>query len=308
MMTKNKYTGPMQPAAGLEKYGQKVLLPDKGFSLHIYEAGKRDAPALLLIHGLGDEADSWRHVITPLAGSHRVIAVDLPGFGRSDPSPEPYRASFYSSSILSLMDTLNIPSAVLVGSSMGAMISHRIALEHPERVIGLVLVDGSLVLKEQSGTGEVLLFAVPFLGEWRYNRLRRDPDKAYQTLQGYYADLDRLPEADRAFLYQRVNERVWSDSQRDAYLSTLRQMVRATILHPEVDLDDRIKADQTPLLIIWGEQDFIMPMVNGKALAQMRPNAEFISIPGAGHLPHQEKPSQFLDALRSFLGELYRPN
>ena len=54
-MTKNKYTGPMQPAAGLEKYAKKVILSDKGFSLHIYEAGKMDAPVLLLIHGLGDE-------------------------------------------------------------------------------------------------------------------------------------------------------------------------------------------------------------------------------------------------------------
>jgi pimeloyl-ACP methyl ester carboxylesterase len=303
-MTKNQYAGPMQPASGLEKYAKKVPLPDKGFSLHIYEAGKENAPALLLIHGLGDEADSWRHVVLPLAKSHRVIAIDLPGFGRSDHLTEPYTTRLYCSSILSLMDALNIPSAVLVGSSMGGIISHTIALEHPKRVDGLVLVDGSLVLKEQSGVGEVLLFAVPFLGEWRYNRLRRDPDKAYQTLRGYYADLDSLPEVDQSFLYQRVNERVWSDSQRDAYLSTLRQMVRSTILQPKKDLEERIKAGQIPLLIIWGEQDFIMPIGNGQALAQMCPTAKFICIPGAGHLPHQEKPSLFLDALRPFLTNL----
>ena len=303
-MTKNQYTGPMQPATGLEKYAKRVLLPDKGFSLHIYEGGKENAPALLLIHGLGDEADSWRHVIFPLAESHRVIAIDLPGFGRSDHLTEPYTSGLYTSSILSLMDVLSIQSAVLVGSSMGGMISHRIALEHPKRVDGLVLVDGSLVLKEHSGAGEVLLFTVPLLGEWRYNRLRRDPNEAYQTLRGYYADLDNLPEADRAFLFQRVNKRIWSDSQRDAYLSTLRQMVHSTIFQPKKDLDERIKADQIPLLIIWGEQDFIMPIANGRALAQMRPTAKFNCIPGAGHLPHQEKPSLFLDALRPFLTKL----
>ena len=303
-MTKNQYTGPMQPATCLEKYAKKILLPIKGFSLHIYKAGKVNTPVLLLIHGLGDEADSWRHVFFPLAESHRVIAIDLPGFGRSDHPSEPYTTGLYTSSVLSLMDALNIPSAVLVGSSMGGMISHRITLEHPKRVDGLVLVDGSLVIKEQSGAGELLLFAVPFLGEWRYNQLRRDPDEAYQTLRAYYADLDSLPEADRAFLYQRVNKRVWSDSQRDAYLSTLRQMFRSTILQPKKDLDERIKADQIPLLIIWGEQDFIMPIANGQALAQMRPTAKFICIPGAGHLPHQEKPSLFLDALLPFLTKL----
>jgi pimeloyl-ACP methyl ester carboxylesterase len=162
-------------------------------------------------------------------------------------------------------------------------------------------VDGSLVQVERSGAGQILLFALPFIGEWLYNRLRRDPDEAYQTLRGYYADLDGLPEADRIFLYQRVNERVWSDSQRDAYLSTLRQMVLSTILKPEKDLEERINENQTSLLIIWGEEDFIMPIANGQALAQIHSNAVFISIPGAGHLPHQEKPSLFLDGLHSFL-------
>jgi pimeloyl-ACP methyl ester carboxylesterase len=192
----------------------------------------------------------------------------------------------------------------MVGSSLGAIISHRIALDRPERVEGLVLVDGSLVVKEQSGAGQILLFAVPILGEWRYNRLRRDPDEAYETLRGYYADLDGLPAADREFLYQRVNERVWSDGQRDAYLSTLRQMVRATFLQPEKDLEERIKADQTPLLIIWGERDYIMPAANGEALAQLRPTADFITIPGAGHLPHQEKSGRFLEAIHPFLSKL----
>jgi len=294
----------MQPVTGFEKFAKRVLLADKGFSLHIYEVGKVNSPALLLIHGLGDDADSWRHVILPLAERHRVIAIDLPGFGRSDYLSAPYTTELYTSSILSLMDALSIPSTVLVGSSMGGMISHRIALEHPKRVDGLVLVNGSMVVKEQSGAGEILLFAVPFLGEWRYNRLRRDPDEAYRTLRGYYADLDSLPEADQAFLFQRVNERVWSDSQRDAYLSTLRQMVRSTILQPKKDLEERIKANQTPLLIIWGEQDIIMPITNGQALALMHPTANFIPIPGAGHLPHQEKPSLFLDALHPFLTKL----
>jgi pimeloyl-ACP methyl ester carboxylesterase len=202
------------------------------------------------------------------------------------------------------MEALSIPSAVLIGSSMGGIISHRIALDHPKRADGLILVDGSMVIKEQSGFGEILLFAVPFLGEWRYNRLRRNPDEAYQTLRGYYADLENLPEKDRAFLYNRVNERVWSDNQRNAYLSTLRQMVLTSILYPEKDLEERIKKDQTPLLIIWGELDSIMPSANGQALAQLVPQAEFIPIPGAGHLPYQEKPSLFLDAVRPFLSKI----
>ena len=74
-----------------------------------------------------------------------------------------------------------------------------------------------------------------------------------------------------------------------------------TFLQPEKDLDERIKADQVPLLIVWGERDSILPAVNGRGMAQMRRDAEFICIPGAGHLPHQEKPDLFLDALRPFL-------
>ena len=80
----DRYRQPMQPWPGLEKYAHMVDLTRNDLSLYLYEAGAADAQPILLLHGLGDEADTWRHLVEPLAAHGRVIAPDLPGFGRSD--------------------------------------------------------------------------------------------------------------------------------------------------------------------------------------------------------------------------------
>ena len=124
--------------------------------------------------------------------------------------------------LLSLLDTLSIPRATLIGHSLGAMLCQYLAFEQPERVRGLILLGGTVITRHQKITRELLLYLLPVIGDWQYNRLRKDPHKAYETLRPYYADLDSLPEAERSFLFERVNQRVWSDTQRAAFLSTLR--------------------------------------------------------------------------------------
>ncbi|MCS6863432.1 MAG: alpha/beta fold hydrolase, partial [Abditibacteriales bacterium] len=79
----SEFQRPMEPWPALAPYVRKVQLRS-GLTLFAFEAGAPDAPPLLLIHGLGDEADTWRHVFLPLAERYHVIAPDLPGFGRSD--------------------------------------------------------------------------------------------------------------------------------------------------------------------------------------------------------------------------------
>ena len=99
----------------------------------------------MLLHGLGDEADTWRHVFPLLSAGCRAIAPDLPGFGRSGKPACKSTIPFFADTMLELLDLLSIRRAILVGHSMGAVIAHTIALEHPERVERLVLISGSLV-------------------------------------------------------------------------------------------------------------------------------------------------------------------
>jgi pimeloyl-ACP methyl ester carboxylesterase len=158
----------MSPWPELERYARTVRLPQNGLTLHVYDAGAGTATPMLLIHGLGDEADTWRHLITPLSADGRVVALDLPGFGRSDKPERPYTIPFFQNSVTELLDTLAVQRAILIGHSLGAVIAHFTALNHPERVERLILVDGSLVARAQKIDLATLLFLIPGLGEWLY--------------------------------------------------------------------------------------------------------------------------------------------
>jgi pimeloyl-ACP methyl ester carboxylesterase len=292
------YTGPMPPWPDLAKYVQRVSLPRVGLTLHLYDTHDLDLPSALLLHGLGDEADTWRHIIEPLSASFRVIAPDLPGFGRSDGPASGYTVPFFCQALLELMQALELSKTTLIGHSLGGLISHAITLDHPQLVAGLVLVSGSLVSRSQRLNLLSLLFMVPGLGEWMYNHLRMDPQVAYASLEPYYHDLEGLPPRDRDFLYKRVNQRVWSDKQRRAYFSTLRNLVPYA-LNQQRGLGARLANLATPTLAIWGQDDQIMPPVNGRALAEMQPSAHLVMIPNAGHNIQQDRPQALLDAVFS---------
>jgi pimeloyl-ACP methyl ester carboxylesterase len=250
----------------------------------------------MLIHGLGDEADTWRHILPALAERRRVIALDLPGFGRSDKPRRAYTLAFFAGAVAALMNALGVERATLAGSSLGAAVAQRLALSHPTLVERLVLIDGGLPVQPGRPPGQLWWFLTPGLGEAVYISLRRSQDEAYATLKPYYHDLDALPPDDRAFLRQRVWARVWSAGQRRAFLSALRWLAvdrgtRATTFR------ERLARLPTPTLLIWGEHDQIVPRAAGEALAALLPDADIQIIAGSGHLPQQERPAALLDAL-----------
>ena len=296
----NLYSRPMSPWPELERYARSMHLPQNGLTVYVYDAGAGTATPMLLIHGLGDEADTWRHVIAPLSAGRRVVALDLPGFGRSDKPKRPYTIPFFQNVVIELLDTLAIQRAILVGHSLGAVLAHSVALNYSERVERLILIDGSLVARSQKIDLATMLFLVPRLGEWLYNRLRRDPQAAYRTLVPYYGRLDKLPEADHAFLFQRVNERVWSDGQRRAFFSTFRNLAR-WLPGQQRDLASRLSTLGIPTLVVWGEADRINSIENGRALVELQPTTRLVVVPGVGHDVHQENAGAVLEAIRSWM-------
>lgn len=286
----------MKPWPGLEPYGRTLALPQSGFDLFLYDTGPAQGATILLVHGLGDEADSWRYLLPALAGGQRVLAPDLPGFGRSGRPGRSLSAPFLVSALLELLDELGPSPVLLIGSSLGGLLCQQIALSQPERAAGLVLLDGTLLATGQALNLNLLLFMVPGLGELLYTRLRRDPAAAYDTLRPYYADLDGLPEADRDFLYRRVNQRVWSNSQRRAYFSVLRQLALWSP-RQQKSLPERLGQCQVPTLVLWGEHDHIVSIDAAQALIRLQPTARLVTVAGSGHLPHQERPQAVVDAI-----------
>lgn len=287
----------MQPWPTLAPFGRTLALPEAGFDLFLYDTGPAQGPTVLLVHGLGDEADSWRYLLPALAAGHRVLAPDLPGFGRSGRPLRSLSPPFLVAALLELLHSLDAWPVLLVGSSLGGLLCQQIAIDHPERVTGLVLLDGTLVATGQALNLNLMLFMIPGLGELLYTRLRRNPEAAYDTLRPYYADLDALPEADRSFLFQRVNERVWSNSQRRAYFSVLRNLALWSP-RQQKGLPRRLGRCQTPTLVLWGQHDRIVSIDAAQTLIRCQPTARLVTVPGAGHLPHQERPGTVLDAIR----------
>jgi pimeloyl-ACP methyl ester carboxylesterase len=292
------FRAPMQPWPGLEKYQRRQALPRYGLNLFLYDLPGVASETMILLHGLGDEADTWHGLIEPLSQHWRVIAPDLPGFGRSDKPRRTYDVPFFCGVLLEMLKQLGIDQATWVGHSFGGFLANTLALEYPHVVSGLVLVDGGRLVQAQRLELGLLLFLVPGLGEYLYTRLRKDPQAAYATLSLYYADIEGLPEEQRRFLFQRVNERVWDDAQRRAYFSTLRNLARFTI-QEQRGLAERLARMMVPTLIAWGEQDRIVPPESANSLAQAIPGSKLVLVPGGGHNLQQERPEALLDAILS---------
>ncbi len=300
MTHEEKIKQPMQPWPALKSFSQRTTAENYDMDLFYYEAGGDHPLTLMMLHGLGDEADTWRHVFKPLSERYHVIALDLPGFGRSAKPDVKYTPQFMMDAILGLMDQLQIEHGIFMGSSLGGILSHGLALAHQERVKGLILVDGALLQPEPMGDWSLRLMQVPLLGEWLYTRLRKDPNAAYDSLRNVYYNLDNMPKSDREFLFTRVNRRVWSDGQRRAYFSTLRNLtpwVRAL----QSKLPELLHNLSIPTLVLRGEHDELFPEENALGVMRVQANAEMDTIEDVGHLPHQEGPQAFLEFVLPWL-------
>jgi pimeloyl-ACP methyl ester carboxylesterase len=133
------------------------------------------------------------------------------------------------------------------------------------------------------------MFLIPGQGEKLYNSFRSSQEAAFESLRPYYASLDALPPEDRQFLRERVWDRVWSDDQRRAFFSTFRWMALESLLGRA-----RLGQVKTPTLLVWGEQDAVIPLEAAKTLQSWIPGSQLQVIPGCGHLPQQEKPLELI--------------
>jgi len=299
-MKSEKYQSPMEAWPEIETLGKEIFLEENQLNLFYFEAGIDNPNHILMIHGLGDEADTWRHVIKPLAEEFHVLTIDLPGFGRSAKPDRDYSPQFFIDSLHEFLMNLDVKKAFLMGSSLGAILAQGYALEHADKITGLILVGGSLLQEEPGVDLSLKLMQIPLIGEWLYTRLRKNPDGAFNSMRNVYHDLDAMPQDDKDFLYQRVNQRVWSDGQRQAYLSTLRTMAK-WVKKSQEGLAEKLSLHNFPTLVIRGEFDPLFSENNADSLIYAQTNAAKGMVHKSGHLPHQETPSAFLDAVSVWL-------
>lgn len=291
----------ISPWPALAPLGKLLRLNGEKETLFFYDtlgSHSTDKPLLVLIHGLGDEADSWRHLIPLLEEKFRVLAPDLPGFGRSA-APGRINVKRHIRAVIRLLEAAGADTAgpaLLAGNSMGALIAEGVAVFRPGLVKGLILIDGAFPSPVKLGGG-FLFLCLPFLGKMWYRGFRKNHQGAYESLFPYYAGFAGLDEKDKNFLRERVIARVESPSQERAYFASLRSLVWAywkggagfvRSIKTFLGAENRAKK----LLFIWGERDVIMPQKSADIIRRLCPEASFTVIPGAGHLPQQEKPAE----------------
>ena len=310
-------THPFKNWPSLAPFGKTLSLPE-GNLFYYDSVGSADSegnadsgegiagkPALILIHGLGDEADTWRHIFPVLANAgHRVIAPDLPGFGRSV-RKSGINVRTQSEAIIRLINETGAANpenpAMLAGSSLGAGIAELVAGKRPELVKGLILLGGCFPFSGISGAALYLL-GLPFLGKSWYRGFRSNHEGAWKSLYPYYGDLNAMGDADKTFLRERVIDRVESPDQERGYFATLRS-INAFFLFSKRSGARKIKAFRGNIALIWGERDNIFALEKTVPFRRLRPDADFSLIPGAGHLPHQEQPEETAAKMLQFLKE-----
>jgi pimeloyl-ACP methyl ester carboxylesterase len=258
-----------------------------------------DGPPLLLLHGIGNNAQTWAGVLHRLAETHTVIAPDLLGHGSSDKPRGDYSIAGHANGVRDLLSVLGIDQVTVVGHSLGGGIALQFAYQFPEQVERLVLVgsgglgpDLSAGLRLASLPGAEVVLTVLSGASGLLRRGLQAVDAVGGAL-GWKPVRD-VAEAAEAILALRDVE------ARQAFLRTLRGVVDA---HGQaVTAIDRLYlANAVPMLVIWGSRDPIVPAAHAETVRHLVPTARVEVFEGAGHWPHLDDPDRFLAVLLDFL-------
>ena len=258
-----------------------------GTRIRYLDAG-RGVPVIFL-HGLGASIYTWRNNLAPVeSAGFRVIAFDNRGFGSSGKPPTGYSNEEYAHLVTALMDSLELPDAVLVGHSMGGAIAAEVAISFPTRVRGLVLIDAAgagirAPMLLRMAQVPLLVTALSGLrGRWITGAI----------LKSTYSDPSKVSSGDVDQYYAPVAEPEFG------------RALRAVLKEFRFDaLLGRLTGVDVPALAVWGERDRWVPPRLGKELAAELPRVAYVQVARAGHCAQEEAPEEVNRLLIAFLRE-----
>lgn len=275
-----------------------------GIAFHSVEAGEPGAPPLLLLHGLGASVTRWTDVVPVFAERYRTIALDLPGFGRSDAPRARYSTAWLAGGVRAFCARRGIDRPAVVGNSLGGLVALRYAASGG--CSALVLVGAALPQVRATRPPirtivQYALPAVPIVGELMYETYMRLPPerRLRDSLTNICSDPSRVSEATRRVLLDEFRERPGGAAMRRSLLSAQRAIIRdLTVGKDEVW---RLAAGlSVPTLVLWGEHDRVVRVEVGRHAAAVIPGAQLVVL-DAGHTPQMELPGMFADAVDTFL-------
>lgn len=242
---------------------------------HSRPAAKPVAPPVVILHGWGASIEAVRSVTAGLGADLEVVAVDLPGFGESDPPPDPWSVGRYARFVLALCDELQLERFSLLGHSFGGRIAIVTAISNRERVSRMLLC-GAAGIKPRRRPSYYARVSVAKLG------------RLVGTVAG--APGRRLQQR----LRQRVASQDWLDAS-PAMRGTLRLVIGE-------DLSPHLAQVSAPTLLVWGDQDTETPLWMGERMKSLLPDAGLVVLPG-GHYAYAEQSAEFNRIAAHFLTE-----
>lgn len=232
-----------------------------------WTGGAQDAPALVLLHGVNDQAGTWAGVAPSLAKDYRLIVPDLAGHGESEPKDGVITYALVLERLHSILEKEAKGKVILAGNSMGGWIATLYALDHPDKVARLVLEDSS---------GMAWPITVPLFP--------KDREEAKAMMRAVNGPEDKT-----------------SDAVLDAFLAR-KDLPMSRFMMPDIVqhlLDTRLPKLAVPVTLIWGRDDGVLPLAYAEALQKAIAGSELRIIDGAAHIPHRQQPEKFVRCLKA---------
>jgi pimeloyl-ACP methyl ester carboxylesterase len=270
-----------------------------GSRIRYHESGPASAPPVVMLHGIGRSLEDWAPQHDRLAAEHRVISLDMPGFGLSERLPSTTTLGVLAGGVWATLDALGETRPLhLMGNSLGGAVSMRMLADDPARVATLTLAGSAGFGKEV--TVALRLLAVPGLGRPLLSRL--DPRAARRIERSLVAD-PALVTPERIALALRIAKQ---PDFAAVYLETARALggFRGVAAPWRADLLARVARHPRPTLVVWGERDLILPATHLAAARLALPHARSHLFPRTGHLPQLERPDEFADLVRPMLSQV----
>lgn len=268
-----------------------------GLDVHVKTMGQGE-PVFVLLHGFGASLYSWQAVMEPFSQYGMVIAFDRPAFGLTErplswQGQNPYSPEAQVALVIGLLDHFAVQQAILVGNSAGGTVSMLTALAHPDRVSALILVDPAVY-----AGGGAPSWIRPLLGTPQMRHLgplvvRQIQERGPQLIEQAWHDPSRIPPETLELYKKPLQAENWDKALWEMTLAS-----RAS------GLAEQLTAFTLPVLVITGDDDRIVPTADSVRLGGELPDASLVIIPQTGHVPHEEHPDLFMQAVNEFLAAL----
>jgi pimeloyl-ACP methyl ester carboxylesterase len=254
-----------------------------------YDRGQTRAQnsPLVLIHGMFGDYLDWEPVLEPLSTTHRAIAPDLPGFGDSSKPQREYTAEFFIAILHELFRELKLERPILVGNSFGGQIAMLYAIAHPDVISKLVLVNSG-----------------GFREYTAEERSQIEPRFSEPVLASLTPQINALlfagvftKQSETSVRYLAKQDAKLQRPDYPAYAHALASSIRLSLASY---LIDRLPEIHCPTLLVWGENDQVLPVEQARLALGRLPRAELKTIPNCGHVPQLECPQGFLVATHQF--------